>query len=235
MWLSTGVQPNWIQYEFDKAYKLDEMWVWNSNQLIEPSSASAPRTSRSSTRSTAAAWTELAEGVPEFAKATGRPPTPTTRPSISAASVAKYVKLTINSNWGGLPHDRLERGAVLLRPGPGPRAQPADAATGVDIDADLNWRPGREAASHKVYFGTDKDAVANGTAPARPCPEHSFSPATLSYGATYYWRVDEVNDAMVPAYEGEVWSFTTQEYAVVDDFESYTDDDNRIYEAWIDG
>ena len=30
-------------------------------------------------------------------------------------------------------------------------------------------------------------------------------------------------------------SFTTQEYAIVDDFESYNDDDNRIYDAWIDG
>ena len=37
MWLSDldGQQPTWIQYEFDKAYKLHEMWVWNSNQLIE--------------------------------------------------------------------------------------------------------------------------------------------------------------------------------------------------------
>ena len=35
MWLSAGAQPNWIQYEFDKAYKLHELWVWNSNQLIE--------------------------------------------------------------------------------------------------------------------------------------------------------------------------------------------------------
>ena len=26
---------SWIQYEFVKAYKLHEMWVWNSNQLIE--------------------------------------------------------------------------------------------------------------------------------------------------------------------------------------------------------
>ncbi len=34
MWLSTGV-PSWIQYEFDQVYKLQELWVWNSNQLLE--------------------------------------------------------------------------------------------------------------------------------------------------------------------------------------------------------
>jgi len=35
MWLTSGVQPNWIQFEFEQACKLEEMWVWNSNQLIE--------------------------------------------------------------------------------------------------------------------------------------------------------------------------------------------------------
>ena len=37
MWLSgdTGPQPTWIRYEFDAAYKLDEMWVWNYNVGFE--------------------------------------------------------------------------------------------------------------------------------------------------------------------------------------------------------
>ena len=36
MWLSKkGQSPIWIQYEFDKAYKLYQMWVWNSNQAVE--------------------------------------------------------------------------------------------------------------------------------------------------------------------------------------------------------
>ena len=35
MWLSAGLQPNWIQYQFDKAYKLFDLKVWNSNGLIE--------------------------------------------------------------------------------------------------------------------------------------------------------------------------------------------------------
>ena len=36
MWQSTTVGPHWIQYEFDKVYTLHELWVWNSNQTIEP-------------------------------------------------------------------------------------------------------------------------------------------------------------------------------------------------------
>ena len=30
MWLSAaGDQDTWIQYAFDRVYKLDEMWIWN--------------------------------------------------------------------------------------------------------------------------------------------------------------------------------------------------------------
>ena len=38
MWLSstTGEQPTWIQYTFDQAYRLHQLWVWNSNQDVEP-------------------------------------------------------------------------------------------------------------------------------------------------------------------------------------------------------
>jgi hypothetical protein len=48
--------------------------------------------------------------------------------------------------------------------------------------------------------------------------------------------------AEIPAtLEGDVWNFTTQEYLIVDDFESYNDLDptdpetNRIFNAWLDG
>ena len=110
--------------------------------------------------------------------------------------------------------------------------QPAAAATGVAVDASLTWRAGREAAAHKVFFGTDQAAVAAGAVAAKTVAAPGYAPGSLTYGTTYYWKVDEVNTVTYP---GEVWSFTTQEYAVVDDFEGYNDDDNRIYDAWIDG
>jgi len=36
MWLSDE-EPDgaWIEYELDKVHKLHEMWVWNSNQVME--------------------------------------------------------------------------------------------------------------------------------------------------------------------------------------------------------
>ena len=88
----------------------------------------------------------------------------------------------------------------------------------------LSWRPGRQAARHEVYLSTDEQAVINGTAPVVTVTEPSFEPGTLTLGQTYYWKVNEVNDAAaVKVWEGDVWSFSTQEYIVVDDFESYTD------------
>ena len=63
--------------------------------------------------------------------------------------------------------------------------------------------------------------------------DHSYTPGPLNLGTTYYWKVDEVGGA--GPYAGDLWSFTTREYAVVDDFEAYNDTDNRVYDSWIDG
>jgi len=107
--------------------------------------------------------------------------------------------------------------------------QPADGATGVAVDAILSWRSGREAESHEVFFGADE-----GTANlADTVTEHSYAPAALDLGTTYFWKVNELGGS--GPYEGEVWSFTTQEFAAIDDFEGYNDDDNRIFDTWIDG
>ncbi len=103
----------------------------------------------------------------------------------------------------------------------------------MSVTTGLNWRPGREATSHKVYFGTDPNAVAKGTAASKTITAHAFDPGALTFGTTYYWKVDEIGGS--GPYAGNVWSFTTQEFAVVDDFESYNDDKNRIFDTWIDG
>ena len=64
-----------------------------------------------------------------------------------------------------------------------------------------------------------------------------FEAGDLTFGTTYYWKVVEVNEAATPSvWESDVWSFTTREYEVIDDIESYTDEEgSRIYETWVDG
>jgi hypothetical protein len=67
----------------------------------------------------------------------------------------------------------------------------------------------------------------------------SFDPGPLEWGKTYYWRVDESNESEADSpWKGAVWSFTTANFLIVDDFESYNDEEDqgtRIYETWIDG
>jgi len=58
----------------------------------------------------------------------------------------------------------------------------------------------------------------------------------MNLETAYYWKVDELSDT--GTYEGDVWSFTTQEFLVVDDFESYTDNmdaEEAVFQTWTDG
>ena len=102
MWQSAATPgPHWIQYEFDQVYTLHELWVWNSNQAIEPFIGFGAKTVRIECSSDGTAWTVLDE-IPEFARAPGQPGyTHNTVVTFGGIS-AKYVRLTIEANWGGV-------------------------------------------------------------------------------------------------------------------------------------
>ncbi|MCH8215533.1 MAG: discoidin domain-containing protein [Planctomycetes bacterium] len=82
----------------------------------------------------------------------------------------------------------------------------------------LSWNPGDFAVQHDVYFGTDTDAVSNAVVGD---PTHLSTQAEPSYALdgldleqTYYWRIDEVNDAHPDSpWKGSVWSFTSEPVA----------------------
>ncbi|MHC4540930.1 MAG: hypothetical protein ACYS74_14295, partial [Planctomycetota bacterium] len=54
---------------------------------------------------------------------------------------------------------------------------------------------------------------------------------------SYYWKVAEVNETETPStWESGVWSFTTSDSIVVEDFEAYSDyPPDEIYTTWPDG
>ncbi|MHC4243645.1 MAG: LamG-like jellyroll fold domain-containing protein, partial [Planctomycetota bacterium] len=125
---------------------------------------------------------------------------------------------------------------------------PGNGASDINQKSTLNWKPGIEAASHEVYFGTEADAVKNADMASpeykgtRNLGDESYDPGQLAWDTTYYWRVDEVNVANPDSpWVGNVWSFTTANFLIVDDMESYNDinegepGSNRIYLAWVDG
>jgi serine/threonine protein kinase/Tol biopolymer transport system component/tetratricopeptide (TPR) repeat protein len=102
MWLSKNAGPHWIQYEFDQVYALNELWVWNSNQALEPFMGFGAKTVKIEYSTDGANWTVL-EGVPEFARASGQAGyLHNTVVSFGGIS-AKYVKLTIEKGWGIAP------------------------------------------------------------------------------------------------------------------------------------
>ena len=126
--------------------------------------------------------------------------------------------------------------------------EPANGAVDVTQSPILTWAHGVFADSHEVYFGTDAEAVKNADTSS---PEYkgsgnhgseSFDPGQLEWDTTYYWRIDEANNTNVDSpWTGPLWSFTTANFLIIDDFESYNDlnedepGSNRIYLAWIDG
>jgi hypothetical protein len=119
---------------------------------------------------------------------------------------------------------------------------PANGAVGVKPSVILRWDAGAVAASHEVYFGADADAVKNATKASpeykepRALGEESYDPGALALNTTYYWRIDEVNGVNPDSpWAGNVWSFTTSDFFVIDDFEDYDAGENQIWFSWHDG
>ncbi|MHC4638728.1 MAG: LamG domain-containing protein, partial [Planctomycetota bacterium] len=126
--------------------------------------------------------------------------------------------------------------------------EPPNGAVDITQAPILTWSHGVFADSHQVYFGTDADVVKNADTNS---PEYkgsgnlsseNYDAGNLEWNTTYYWRIDEANNTNADSpWTGPLWSFTTANFLVVDDFESYNDLDptdptsNRIFNIWLDG
>ena len=128
---------------------------------------------------------------------------------------------------------------------PGAVGNPLPVSGGEDVEMNkvLTWTPAESAASHQLYFGTDKEAVrgAETGSPeyvgSKALGDERYDPGLLEPDAMYAWRVDEV-DSQGNVSKGPLWSFSTGDFLLVDDFESFTDDDaagEAIWQTWIDG
>jgi len=88
---------------------------------------------------------------------------------------------------------------------------PPDGAAFQDVGVDLGWSAGTGAVWHDVYFGTSQSDVANGTGGTLKNAKQTaktYDPGTLAMNTTYYWRIDEIDNAG-KKYPGDVWSFKT--------------------------
>ena len=102
----------------------------------------------------------------------------------------------------------------------------------------LRWSSGDGAIHHAVYFGPSFDDVNNGESSVFKGFQSgtTYNVGELSFGETYYWRIDELGD--ITYTRGLVWSFTLGDIIVIDDMESYTpgrSSPNAITNEWTDG
>ncbi|MHC4646266.1 MAG: LamG domain-containing protein [Planctomycetota bacterium] len=117
---------------------------------------------------------------------------------------------------------------------------PRDGAKDVGRDVVLKWRPGDNAISHQLYMGTNWDDVNDADtlsgAYVGPFGPNEYDPGGLDMGATWYWRIDEVNGPNT--WKGKVWRFSVANFLIVDDMQSYNaipGSGNEIYDTWDDG
>ncbi|MHC4206221.1 MAG: discoidin domain-containing protein, partial [Planctomycetota bacterium] len=167
MWLSAfgGSQPSWIQYEFDKAYALHELWVWNSNQMIEPSLGVGIMDVTIEYSQDGETWTKLDDA--RFNQAPGDDSYTANTTVDMKGVMAQFVKLTAQNNFMSiLEQYGLSEVRFFYIPVSAREPDPQDGATDVHPDVILGWRPGRQAATHDVYLNTDEQAVIDGTVDA---------------------------------------------------------------------
>jgi len=134
---------------------------------------------------------------------------------------------------------------AFTTPGAMGNPQPANGAADVQMKSILTWTAADNATSHELYFGTDAETVRNATTVSieymgpRALGAVSYDPGGLEWAGSYAWRVDEVYPT--GTVKGLVWTFTTADFILVDDFEAYNDIDppdpasNTIYSSWVDG
>lgn len=106
------------------------------------------------------------------------------------------------------------------------KPSPADGATDVPVDVTLSWIEAAFAKGRDVWFGKPGE-MAKIASPAGK----TYTPGNLEVGQTYQWRIDQIGSAGPVA--GHTWTFTTVDYLIVDDFESYADDAG-LRAAWVD-
>lgn len=203
MWRTArGDAQGWIEFDLGEVQSLDTICLWNFND--------AWYTDRGVRKADISVWTqdagwqkirddlliERAQGSEDYDD-----------PMYVKLDGVKAQKVRFDDLASFGDPDSIGLSEVQFFETPGPKAirpQPYDGSTDVDIDAALEWRPGLEAAGHRVYLGvTPTDLKFLGMAETS-----SVRLSTLSRDTTYYWRVDEVraDETVTP---GSVWSFTT--------------------------
>jgi len=159
MWISAGL-PATIDYAFDQAYKLHELWIWNSNQTIETFFGFGAKDLIIEHSLDGVTWTVL-EGVGPLTRAPGTEGYAHNDTIDFGGAVAQHVRLTISTVQGFAPAASLSEVRFYAIPMLASRPYPASGATDVAPATALSWgRNGREADQHEIFIGTEANDLA---------------------------------------------------------------------------
>jgi V8-like Glu-specific endopeptidase len=154
--------------------------------------------------------TWAASGADSYDVYFGTDPNPPYAGNVASASFAPgtlspgiqyYWRIEANNTCGTVSGPIWDFTTVIL-PGAFSNISPSDGATGVPVDANIDWDDSVGATSYDVYFGTTPipPYVGNVT-------ESMYDPGTLSCGTQYYWKIVARNICGTTA--GLQWDFYT--------------------------
>ena len=103
---------------------------------------------------------------------------------------------------------------------------PVDGAD-VPIDVSLSWIEAEFTTGRELWIGKPGAMEKVDPDPAAA----TYAPANLEIGQKYEWRIDQIGPAGTVT--GHTWTFTTEDFIRVEDFESYTSD-AELRSAWVD-
>ena len=238
MWLAApGDLPSVLDFDLGATYTLDTMVVWNQNQLIEGILGFGSKDVVVETSTDGENW-NVVEGATLIEQGPGLPDYAANTTFDMGGATASQVRVTITSGHGFIGQVGLSEVRFTFLPVAAREPQPADGSIEADLDTILGWRGGRGVASHQVVFSDVIEDVATNSAVVgtTDVDERSFdlSGQGLTYSSFYFWKIIEVGDG--GSFESPVWSFQAPSAAIVDDFETYADEEGReIWAWWVDG
>jgi len=235
-WLSTptDLEP-WLVFEFTEPHLLDKILVWNSNTPMEPFFGLGAKDITLETSMDGETWT-VVEGVTSLTKAPGNDFYNTPDNIALNSVVATRVRIKMASHHSAIPVGTgLSEVQFYAIPTRARTPYPADQAVDVLPDVVATWRAGRGASMNKVLVS--QEAVPFAVLAMSNTNSIDMSNFDLLLDETYHWQVTEVNENNTPSeWASDVWTLTTANRVMVDDFESYNNlSPDRPFQTWLDG
>jgi len=212
--------------------------VWSFTTVIAAPVADFSASATSIIEGESITFTDLSTNNPDGWSWTFNGGTPSTstaqNPSVTYNTAGTYtVSLTASNSGGSDTETKTDYITVLVLPGCAGNVAPADGATDVLVNTELEWSAAADATGYKIYFGTDNPPtnIENGSDLGNVT---TYTPrGDLNFETTYYWKIVAYNDAG-NATGCATWSFTTKEGIPVNVLLSFTDFEDG-WGVWTDG